>query len=536
MSRLAKALAVFSAAAVGGVLACGQAQPGPTAAPAASTEPVSPPNSAPPADRLILGIEYAFPQAAEPFSDSGATLAKPYPELGRWSTVQPEADSAFDWTRVDAFVRAFQEAGFPHLNLMMSAWSDWANVDPPRLPMHRGDSWLKPEHEPDFAAYVQAYVERYDLDGQDDMPGLRYPVRLYGLEPEYSSYVAGDADSYLRLLELAYPAVKRADPQTQLMAAGLLLATVFDGYPSPEEAAARLADSDERVFDKSPADIAWLLDHPELFDIVDFHSLTDSTEILPTVAWLRQEMARRGYERPIWVGDTWGGSTLAGYGPVACPAGPRAALLSHPATEADRCQVAAALAALRGNDDPGHEEALRWIRAESAAGTVRKVAIAAGAGLMGINMGNVEDWEVLMLSAGGAGTSPWQGMMDRHLLTRAFQGYRPSFYALQQIAALIRAYAAVTRLDLGDPRLYVYRFELETGEGVYVAWADNGLWLPGDEAPLRRVEIPFAGSGEILAEWTVTEGDTPRRETLSFESDFLPIDLGPVPAFLREAP
>ncbi|MGH2606336.1 MAG: hypothetical protein ACRDG5_07060, partial [Anaerolineales bacterium] len=277
---------------------------------------------------MTLGIEYAFPQAAEPFRDSGATLAKPYPELGRWSTVQPEADSGYDWTRVDAFVRAFQAADFTDLNLMMSAWSDWANVDPPRVPFNRGDSRIKPENEEDFAAYVQAYVERYDLDGQEDMPGLRYPVRLYGLEPEYSSYVPGDAESYIRLLELAYPAAKRAHPDTQLMTAGLLLAYVFDGYPTADDVTARLAAPDVRVFDKSPADIGILLDHPELFDIVDFHSLADYTEIIPTVAWLRAEMSRRGYERPIWIGDTWGGSSLAGYGPVNCPAGPNRALLA----------------------------------------------------------------------------------------------------------------------------------------------------------------------------------------------------------------
>ncbi len=483
---------------------------------------------------MTLGIEYAFPQAAEPFRDSGATLAKPYPELGRWSTVQPEADSAYDWARVDAFVRAFQAADFTQLNLMMSAWSDWANIDPPRVPFHRGDSRIKPEHEEDFAAYVQAYVERYDLDGQDDMPGLRYPVRLYGLEPEYSSYVPGDAESYVRLLELAYPALKRAHPDTKLMTAGLLLASIFDGYPTAEDVAARLAAPDERIFDKSPAEVALLLDHPELFDIVDFHSLADYTEIIPTVAWLRQEMARRGYERPIWIGDTWGGSTLASYGPATCPAGPRAALLTHPATEADRCDVAEALAALKDNDDPGHEEAIAWVRAESAAGTVRKVVAAAGAGLMGINMGNVEDWETLMLAQGGAGTSPWHGMIDRNLLTRAFQGYRPSFYALQQVSAVIRSYDAVTRLDLGDPRVYVYRFELEDGARVIVAWADNGLWLPGEEVPVRLVEIPFGSSQDVLAEWTVTEGQTPRKETLPVENGVLSIELGPVPVFLRE--
>src|SRR3989304_929133 len=69
----------------------------------------------------------------------------------------------------------------------------------------------------------------------------------------------------------------------------------------------------------------------------------------------------------------------------------------------------------------------------------------AGEGLAGINIGNVEDWEPLMLTLGGAGTSPWQGMVDRNMLTREFYGYRPGYYALTQGAEVIRAYDSVGR-------------------------------------------------------------------------------------------
>jgi hypothetical protein len=206
--------------------------------------------------------------------------------------------------------------------------------------------------------------------------------------------------------------------------------------------------------------------------------------------------------------------------------------VGYPAGEADRCRVAAALAALSNTAEPSHSTAIDWIRAESAAGIVRKVVIAAGEGLAGINMGNVEDWEPLMLTHGGAGTSPWQGMIDRNLLTRAFKSYRPSFYALKQIAAVISSYRQVSRVDMKDPHLYAYRFDVQDGRATMVAWADNGLWLPGDAVPVRQASVPVPWAGPVRAEWAVTQGAAASRQTLSPRAGTLSLPLGPIPVFL----
>ena len=504
----------------------------PTSGAPAAVSPSLPPTVT---GRLTVGIEYAYPEAADVFRDSGATSAKPYPALSPWQVVQPQPDSDFQWDVVDRFVLAFQEAGFPHLTLMMRGESLWASQDPPRPPTNRGDTTVKPDYEAEFADYIQAYVERYDGDGADDMPGLLFPVLLYGFEPEYSTYVPGSAAGYIHMLELIYPAVKRANPAAQLMPAGLLFTTVFEGYPTQEDIARRLADPDERIFDKSPEDIGLLLDRPELFDVVDVHVLADYTEIIPLAGWLRQEMARRGYSKPIWIGDTFGGATLNGYGPAACPGGPRTSIIGYPATEADRCEVAAALEALRNASDPDHDQAIGWIRAESAAGTVRKIMVAAGEGLAGINMGNVEDWEVLMLTLGGAGTSPWQGMIDRDLFSKRFRGYRPAYYALKQAADLVAASDSVVRMPGYDERTYVYEVRLTDGSVHFVVWADIGLWLPGDPMPTRPVRIPIASGGPVGVEWTVTSGDEPVREELPVVDGFVEIEVGSAPAFLFPA-
>jgi hypothetical protein len=480
---------------------------------------------------MTLGIEYAPPALASAFADSGASSAKPYPDDGDWGNMQAGPDSPYKWDRIDRFVQAYQQAGFSHLSLIITARALWAASDPPTLG-HPGDFFPKPESEDDYATYVRAFVERYDHDGVDDMPGLRSPVTLFGFEPEYSTFWPGDAESYMRLLQLAYPAVKAANPNAEVMAAGLLMTDVFNGYPTPAEVEARLRHPDPRIFDKSLDDIALLLDHPELFDVLDVHSLGDYTEIPPTVRWLREQMNLRGYQKPIWIGDSFGGAGLNGWGPATCPAGPKSGWLAYPATEADRCRVAEALRELAAPSDPQHEAAIEWIRAESAAGVVRKVVVAAGEGLAGINMGNVEDWEPLMLTQGGAGTSPWQGMVDRDLLTRKFLGYRPAYYALVQVADIIRRYTHIERVAGSDDRVYVYRFSLEDGQSVWVAWADTGLWLPDAPMTTRPVRIAVGTDQPLRVEWVVTHGSEAAVDQVTPSGGEVTLDLGQLPVFI----
>jgi hypothetical protein len=457
---------------------------------------------------------------------SGAVSAKCYPSLGTWGDIQSSAGAAYNWTTLDAFVQAYQQAGFRNLTLMLSSHAAWADIDPPSSG-HRGNIFPKPEYEGAYAAFVQAVVERYDFDGNNDMPGLLAPVQQFGLEAEYSTFWPGDAASYVKLMGLAYPALKAANPNAKLLIAGLLMAGTFEGYPSAEQIQARLASPDTRIFDKSASDIALVLDHPERFDAIDFHALSHTSEIPTTVSWLRSEMSRRGYTKPIWIGDTWGGAGLNGWGPAATTG-----ILEYPATVTDRPNIAATLNALANTNDPGHNAAIAWIRAESASGTVRKVALATSLGVAGINMGNTEDWEPLMLTLGAAGTSPWQGMLDRNLLTMQVTGYRPSYYALKQISALLGQTASAERLATFDNATYVLRFNLQGGSRAYVAWADTGLWLPPASAATRTVEIDGSFSGTVRLEWTVTSGSTPRTETRTTTAGKLSVELGPVPVFI----
>jgi len=62
-------------------------------------------------------------------------------------------------------------------------------------------------------------VERYDGDGQDDMPGLKYPIKYWEVanEPEMQRepliLFQGSSKDYFEILKATYQAVKEADSQ-----------------------------------------------------------------------------------------------------------------------------------------------------------------------------------------------------------------------------------------------------------------------------------------------------------------------------------
>jgi Glycosyl hydrolase catalytic core len=89
--------------------------------------------------------------------------------------------------------------------------------------------------------YVRSFVERYDGDGIDDMPGLIQPVKYweYWYEadlregwnpPNYPPHeFDGDVNDYVRLRAVAYAATKAADPTATVVGPATAQTA---GYPS----------------------------------------------------------------------------------------------------------------------------------------------------------------------------------------------------------------------------------------------------------------------------------------------------------------
>jgi hypothetical protein len=139
-----------------------------------------------------------------------------------WRYVEP-GPGQYDWSFWDSLV---QQAQLHQINLLASignAVPQWANgTSDPRQPP--SDLFVEPMQNTAWYKYVYAFVQRYNGDGVDDMPGLYLPIKYWEFwnepdlregynPPNYPPHqFAGNANALVRLRAVAYAAVKAADP------------------------------------------------------------------------------------------------------------------------------------------------------------------------------------------------------------------------------------------------------------------------------------------------------------------------------------
>lgn len=525
------------------ILACSPVTPTatpPPGTPAVTSSPVNP--------HFTIAVEYAILGVAQDYAATGVTYAKVQDAFVIWGNIEPEPGQ-YNWGPLDALVLEYQQAGFTGLQMNLTALSPWASSRQPELG-DPGNTFPKEEYLDDYAAYVTSVVERYDHDGVDDMPGLIYPIHDYGIEREFTGFWPGSAEEYVRLLHIAYPAIKAADPQANVLLVALLMADIFDGNPSQTEVNRRLTH-DVDYMRKSVPEIRTILAACDAYDIVDFHALANYTEIPLTAQWIQEELQANGCgERPIWIGDAFSMSALVGYGGFVPPT-PFA-----PATLETRDAVVETLQAVANPADASHDESKAWLYAEMAHGLVKKIVVSAGEGIRGINIGNMEDWKtgtpaIDRVTVPMTGTSMFMGMTDTTITNQkpggdlTFSGHlwskarkagspRPVYYALRLINEKIAAFTAVEKLDLGAG-VWAYRFETPSGP-VWILWYDDGeLYLPGQAPPAVSVELPFEYPRATLT-WTPITAQDPIPTTLDASNGALQLTIDSTPLFVQSAP
>ena len=137
-----------------------------------------------------------------------------------WKFVQPEA-GRFDFRGLDRRISALHANGLtPFLTYASDA--DWATRRETRHVQN-----ATPENLAMWARFVTAVVERYDGDGQRDMPGLVRPVRYHQVANEFmgqnnpSGGWAGSNEELLAYINAAHDAVKSADKDAVFVLGGL---------------------------------------------------------------------------------------------------------------------------------------------------------------------------------------------------------------------------------------------------------------------------------------------------------------------------
>ncbi len=173
------------------ILACGRTAPTVTGTPIISETSSganlqSPTlNSQPPTTHQLssfaFGVEYAVPGLAQIYAQSGAQSTRAAAETFGWDQVEPRAPVSgqrqYDWAKVDRYISEYQAAGFNQIQIYTTAFNHWASA---KLKHYFPDA----QYLADYENYIYSLVERYDSDGQDDAPGLKYPVLDYVIERE----------------------------------------------------------------------------------------------------------------------------------------------------------------------------------------------------------------------------------------------------------------------------------------------------------------------------------------------------------------
>jgi len=134
-----------------------------------------------------------------------------------------------------------------------------------------------------YRRFVCALVERYDGDGKDDMPGLKYPIKHWeasnepSMQSGHHTFFVGSSEDYLEVLKATYQAVEEADPGAKVLHAGMAGMDPF------------MVSFWKPIFEKGS----------QYFDIANIHSIGASDEL--NVPEFKKLLSKYGIDKPIWV-------------------------------------------------------------------------------------------------------------------------------------------------------------------------------------------------------------------------------------------
>lgn len=161
-----------------------------------------------------------------------------------WRDVQPEHNGALNWGAMATFEQDLLAAAEANLTPMVIVdnYPDWATK------YEKQCSALKEEHFQDFAAFMQAVVQRYsqapynvhywELGNEVDVdPDIARFPELFGCwGDDDDPYYGGEY--YGAMLKVVTPAIKQVDPSAKVLIGGLLLdspETENDNTGKPED-------------------------------------------------------------------------------------------------------------------------------------------------------------------------------------------------------------------------------------------------------------------------------------------------------------
>jgi hypothetical protein len=375
-----------------------------------------------------------------------------------WQKVEP-AKGRYDFSQLDSVAEAAGEAGIDTV-VTIRALSEWGSSRD--IVEGYQETWEQQQRRPrgkrsravaarssypqDVEAWLQMLrrmVERYDGDGEEDMPNLRCPIRYWQIENEISWQWVGPMSSYVELLRKSRQAIRQADPQAKIVLGAITASQYFAldagliedptiriTTPNRQrEVSVEEVRNNPQFQEKKEAMEVLFAQAGPYFDIADMHSYSDDAQYLSVQAkWMRFIMEKNGYQRPIWCLEC--GGPMSDYSPTR------------------------------------HAEEV-----------IKRVTVAFANGISAVF------WSTLMPT-----TEFPQKYINLSLVDES-GNTKPAFNAYQLMARIVREADQVTVLDT-PPGVRAYEFSRADGKRFWIGWATGGRQsLTVRTHGVRRVRI-----------------------------------------------
>ncbi|NTU81228.1 MAG: glycoside hydrolase family 5 protein [Chloroflexales bacterium] len=230
-----------------------------------------------------------------------------------WREVQPNPDRNYNWGALATFERdlAVNVALKLEPVVIIDDSPAWATIKPSSC------AAIKDEYHAEFAAFMQALVNRYkdrvsywELGNEPDVdPSLVATDNVFGCWGDISDPYYG-GERYGRMLRAVAPAIRRADPGARIVIGGLLLATPNTTDPGMGHPEAFL-DGILRAGAGGSFDILAYHAYPSYpnqqidYDLEAGNGWRDyGGWTVGKARYLRGVMQRYGLNKPLWLDET----------------------------------------------------------------------------------------------------------------------------------------------------------------------------------------------------------------------------------------
>lgn len=294
-------------------------------------------------------------------------------ESFRWYIVEPlppvEGIHNYTFSILDSLISKIENAGGRALVELVCV-STWATKQTMKS---RVASPPKEENWEDYADFISAIVERYDNDGINDMPELKYAHLYYKIEDEAENYSSwnGSVEEYIKLLKTAKIAAQKSNPDVKILTFSPNFADLF-AYKNRNEVD-EIVDNIESVIERKKEKRKILFTKSVLIEEDAYDIIAVQYNYHYSSLYGNMKLLRKYSDKPIWIADA-SSSILLGR---QYKADSEYSKDDYPYLE--ERDIAAVLSDV---NEQRHKEIISWWEAERARTTFKKIieACSLGAG------------------------------------------------------------------------------------------------------------------------------------------------------------